>query len=100
MEVENIKAENALYDPVQFVFAGFIGAGKTAEETCQYKWAHRDIVRPPPGHPLINYVLFHTAAIYNWIKEVRPPEVAELDRYIQGLQSQNNSKVTSKSLQE
>jgi len=29
MDQEIVKVENALYDPVQFVFAGYIGAGKT-----------------------------------------------------------------------
>ena len=99
MEEESIKVENALYDPIQFVFAGHIGAGKTAQETSQYRWAHQDIVRPQAGHPLINYVLFHTPAIYNWLQEVRPSEISELERYLSGQPSQN-IKVSTKTILE
>lgn len=100
MEEETVVEENALFDPVQFVFAGYIGAGKTAEQSTQYQWAHQDIVRPQASHPLINYVLFHTPVIYNWIKEVRPPEASELDRYLKGQSSQSLNRVSSKNLQE
>lgn len=41
MENPEIKVpETPLYDPIQFIFAGYIGSGKTTEEAAQYRWAH------------------------------------------------------------